>query len=454
LGVGALAFVLPLILDIPGLDPAGERMLAVFLLAVVLWVTEAVPLYATATLIISGQILLISDQAVAELPAAFEPPAFASFYQALAHPVLMLFLGGFFLAEGAAKFTLDRNLARVLLKPFGSSPRMVMLGLMLITAVLSMFMSNTATAATMIAVVLPVLGGLPPEDRLRTGMALSIPIAANVGGIGTPVGTPPNAIALGVLADAGIGITFVDWMVLAVPFMLVVLGVAWLMLGRLYRSEEARLEVDIRSDFDRSPAALVFYATFVATVALWLTEPFHGVDSNVVGFLPVVVLLCTRVFDADDLRRVRWDVLWLVAGGLALGTGVSATGLDAWMVGLVGWEALAPTLLVIVLAGIALALSTLISNSATANLLLPLGLTLAASEAVAVEPLLAGVLIAIGCSLAMALPISTPPNAVAYSTGLVTTRDLAVMGAIVGAVGLLLYAVAAPWIWQQLGLVT
>ena len=447
-----VVFVLPLVLQPDGLDAAGHRMLGVFLAAIVLWVTEAVPLHATAVAIIGAEILLISDAAVLPIPAEFEAPPFADFYAALANPVLMLFLGGFFLAEGAAKYSLDRNLARVLLRPFGTSPRGIMLGLMLITAVLSMFMSNTATTATMTAVVLSVTATLPPGDRLRTGLALSIPIAANVGGIATPVGTPPNAIALGGLAEAGITITFLEWMLATLPFMLLTLAAAWLLLGRLHRSPTKSINLSIEGQFETSRPAVIFYVTFVLTVGLWLTEPLHGVSSQVVGFFPVVVLLATRVFGVPEIQNVRWDVLWLVGGGIALATGMSAAGVDAWIVGLVEWEVLPTAGLLVVLALIALGLSTTISNSATANLLVPIGLTMAMSDAVAVNPLLAGIIIAVGCSLAMALPISTPPNAIAYATGAVSTRHLAVAGLAVGAIGLALFLGVAPLLWDLLGI--
>ena len=446
-----IAFVAPIVAQPDGLDAAGHRMLGVFLAAIVLWITEAIPLHATAVLIIGAEILLISDATVLPLPAEYDAPPFADFYAALANPVLMLFLGGFFLAEGAAKYRLDRNLARVLLRPFGASPAGIMLGLMIITAVLSMFMSNTATAATMTAVVLSVTASLPPGDRLRTSLALSIPIAANVGGIATPVGTPPNAIALGGLSGAGITITFLEWMLATLPFVLATLLVAWLLLRRLHPSPTTRLELGMEGEFDTSRPALLFYGVFAVTVALWLTEPLHGINSQVVGFVPVVVLLATRVFGVAELQNIRWDVLWLVGGGIALATGMAATGLDQWLVGQVAWEALPIAGLLVVLALIALGLSTTISNSATANLLVPIGITLAMSEAVDIDPLLAGLIIAVSCSLAMALPISTPPNAIAYATGAVSTRDLAVVGLLVGAAGLILFLGVAPLFWDLVG---
>ena len=451
LTLGVIVFALPYLVEFEGLSVAGHRIFSVFLLAIVLWVTEAIPLHATAALIILLEILLISDKALSSLPAGFEAPAYSTFFAALAHPVLMLFLGGFFLADGAAKFQLDKNMARVLLRPFGDSPQRIMLGLMLITAVFSMFMSNTATTATLLAVVLPVIATLNPEDRLRTGLALSIPVAANIGGLGTPVGTPPNAIAVGSLADAGISISFVQWMIMAIPMMVVILLIAWYLLTRLFPAQEKALQLRIEATFDTSLPAKVFYVTFALTVGLWMTEPLHGISSSIVGFLPVVILLSTRVFSTRDLQSIQWHVLWLVAGGIALGVGVNASGLDLWLVGLVSWESIGQALLILTLAVVALLLSTFISNSAAANLLIPVGLSLALSDAVAADPALAAFFIAVGASLAMALPVSTPPNAIAFSTGAVKTRDLAVAGSIIGVVGLVLYVFVAPLLWDLMG---
>jgi sodium-dependent dicarboxylate transporter 2/3/5 len=444
--------VIPLAFPIGDLSVEGRRMLAIFGAAVVLWVTEAIPLYATAAIIIFSEITLISDEAIVSVSADFDAPAFSSFYGALAHPVLMLFLGGFFLADAAAKFRLDRNLAGVLLKPFGRNPTSLIGGLMVITALLSMFMSNTATTAAMMAVILPVSASLPPADPLRTGLALSIPVAANVGGLGTPVGTPPNAIALGRLADEGIRIDFLTWMALAVPIVIVILGVAWFVIIRQFPAQADEVDVHIGGEFDRSRPARILYVTFAATVLLWLSEPIHGVPATIVGFVPVVVLLATGVMDSDDLRRVNWHVLWLVGGGIALGSGVAASGLDVWLVELVDWSDLPRLALVGGLVLFALVMSTVISNSATANLLIPIGVSLAASEAIDLDPALAAVVIAVACSLAMALPVSTPPNAIAFATGAVATRDLARTGIVLGAIGAVLVAFVAPPVWDTLGL--
>jgi solute carrier family 13 (sodium-dependent dicarboxylate transporter), member 2/3/5 len=445
--VGVAAFVTPLVVDIGGLDAAGSRMLAIFLLAIVLWVTEAIPLVATAVLVILLEVLLISDQALVALEG--EVPAAADYFATLADPVIVLFLGGFLIAHGAGKFDLDRNLAGVLLRPFAGDARRAVLGLMAITAVLSMFVSNTATTATMFAVVLPILAALPAGPA-RTGLALSIPVAANVGGIGTPVGSPPNAIALGALQAQGEGISFVGWMALALPLVVVVLLFAWWFLTRRYIPADTPMELDLSADFDRSPAAVVFYVVAAATILLWLTEPLHGISSSTVGFVPVVALLATQVMDGDDIQALQWPVLWLVAGGIALGAGIGATGLDTWLIGLVAWDRLPLTLLIALLVVVGLGLSTMISNSATANLLVPLALSLAIG--LPIDATAIGVIVAVACSLAMALPISTPPNALAYATGEVDTRAMATSGLLIGGVGAGLLVLVLPRVWSGLGL--
>ncbi|NLJ54279.1 MAG: SLC13/DASS family transporter, partial [Intrasporangiaceae bacterium] len=265
--LAALIAPLPLLLDVPGLEPVGERMLTIFLLAIILWVTEAVPLVATAVLVIFLEVLLISDQALLAVPD--DVPTAASFYATLANPVIILFLGGFLIADAAAKYGLDRNLAAVLLRPFRASGRRTVLGLMIITALLSMFMSNTATTATMFAVLLPVLMALP-KGVGRTGFALCIPVAANIGGIATPVGSPPNAIALAALGERGHTITFLDWMLATLPVMLVLLAAAWWLITWRFVPRDLSVDLDLDAKFDLSTRAVTFYVVAGVTVLLWL----------------------------------------------------------------------------------------------------------------------------------------------------------------------------------------
>ncbi|MCI6410188.1 DASS family sodium-coupled anion symporter [Schaalia hyovaginalis] len=443
-----IAIIVFLFVQLPGLGVEGSRMFGIFLAAILLWVTEAIPLSATAALVIFLEVLFVSNKAL--LPVGEEAPAYTSFFGALANPVIILFLGGFMLADGAAKYKVDRALSAVLLKPFLGRPRLTVMGVMLITALMSMFMSNTATTATMFAVMMPVIMALP-EGGARTGIALSIPVAANVGGMGTPVGTPPNAIALGALQSAGISVTFLEWMLAAVPLMLVVLAVSWLFISWRYVPRDAKFEIDTSAKFDTSRNAKIFYVVAILTILLWMTESLHGISSNIVGFLPVVALMVTKVMGGDDLRALDWPVLWLVAGGIALGSGVGSTGLDAWLLGSIRWETIPTVLLILTLALVGWVTSNVISHSASANLLVPMGMGLAMTISTPAAQI--AIVLALGCSLGMCLPISTPPNAIAYSTGTTPTREMVVVGVVVGVVGVLLLAFVAPLTWGPLGVI-
>ncbi|MCU9996853.1 SLC13/DASS family transporter [Mobiluncus mulieris] len=454
--LGAIVFVLPLTIDIPHLDEPGERMLAIFLLAIVFWITEPIALSATAVLVIGLEVIMVSDRALVDptlgdAALADQVASYKSYFATLANPVIILFMGGFMIADGAAKYGLDKNLAAVMLKPFPKNARLTTLGLMLITAVLSMFMSNTATTATMFTVVIPILATLP-KGKTRAGVALSIPLAANVGGIGTPVGTPPNAIAIGALAEKGITISFIQWMILAIPFMLVVLFASWVFLSLMFIPKNAEINIEMSTSWNRSFAAVLFYIVAGTTILLWMTEFIHGVSSTVVGFLPVVVLLSLRVMTGEDIKKLDWPVLWLVAGGIALGEGVGATGLGTWMVGSIPWDSFSPMLIVAVTSLIGFAIANVISHSASANLLIPLAVTLAVSLE-SVDTMTVAVTVAIACSLGMSLPISTPPNAIAYSTGEVKVKEMATLGIVVGSVSTIVLVLVMPPLWQLLGLV-
>ncbi len=191
---------------------------------------------------------------------------------------------------------------------------------------------------------------------------------------------------------------------------------------------------------------------FIVTVLLWMTESFHGITSSVVGFVPVVVLLVTGVLTERDLQKVQWHVLWLIAGGIALGRGIVDSGLDRWVIDLISWETFGSAIIIAAFALAALALASVMSHSASANLIVPIGISLAASPSLDLDPLMVGFMIAIGASLAMALPISTPPNAIAYSSGFIKTADMAKTGILIGVVGLLIYLVVSPLLWSAMGL--
>ena len=367
-----------------------------------------------------------------------------SIFATFADPIIILFLGGFFLADAATKFRLDINLARVLLKPFGTNPRYVLLGLMSVTALFSMFMSNTATAAMMLALLTPVLALFKPEDRGRAAFALCIPIGANVGGIGTPIGTPPNAIALKFMQENGWNVTFGDWMMFGVPFVIIMLLIGWFLLLKMFPIDQKSLDLakEMKGKFMTTPKAWVVYITFIVTILLWvIPKQYHGLDANSVAIVPIAVFSVTGVITKKDLKSMSWDVLWLVAGGFALGVALGETKLANDLINSIPFAEWNSMALIVGASLICLFMATFMSHTATAALLMPIMASVAAGMVAGGSmdaPGAIGLLvtIAFASSLGMALPISTPPNAMAYATGHVEQKGMAISGTILCLIGL------------------
>lgn len=364
-----------------------------------------------------------------------------------ADPVVMLFLGGFVLAIMAERFGLDVTLAKSLLSVFGTKPKMVLLGFLIIISVFSMFMSNTATAAMMLAFLAPVLHKLPSDDKGKIGLALSIPIAANLGGIGTPIGTPPNATAKGYLEQAGIDVSFGDWCVHMIPYVIIMILLAWILLLVFFPFKTQKLVLEIpANDKKKDWKSKLVWATFIITILLWATEQLHHISSNVVALIPLAVFTATGLFGKEEIKEINWSVLWLVAGGFALGYLLQDTGLAKVLITAIPFGSMSVILVLVVAGFVCYFLSNFISNSATAALLIPILIVVAEGMA---DPAAANnaafiamggtqamiIFIAVCASIAMLFPISTPPNAIAASTGLVETKDMAKIGIIIGVVG-------------------
>lgn len=322
---GVMLFIAVFLFDLPGMSFAGRITGAIFLLAAIFWITVPIPIYATSMLIIFLQMLLLStdglflgNEGVAG-NEAYLPPSASTFYATLASPVIILFLGGFALAAAIVKNGLDRQLMFILLKPFGHCPKRICLGLILVTALLSSFMSNTATTAMMITVILPIIAQVERTDPFRKAIALAIPVGANIGGIATPIGTPPNAIILANLREHGIIVTFSEWMAMAIPLVLVVLFIAWRVLLFLFPPRLERFILTAKKEKALGRNGVLTYWIFGLTVFLWITEKWHGVPATVVAFMPLALLLTLCILDKHDIQRFSWDVLWLIAGGFRSG---------------------------------------------------------------------------------------------------------------------------------------
>jgi len=402
-------------------------MAGIFVLAALLWVTEALPLFATSLLVIGLQCVLLAN------PGGWPglgfssgaSPSYRTILNTAADPVLVLFFGGFVLAQAAVNERVDRAMSALLLRPFGGHPRWMLLGIMLSTLLFSMWMSNTATATMMLALVSPMLVALPPKEPFRKALVLAIPFTANIGGMGTPIASPPNAVAVGFLQDSGYKVAFLDWMLVAVPLTLGLTLFTWIVLLRFFAPATAGLRLESASEKLTARGWLVG-GVFTATVLLWMSDQWHGLPPAVVALLPAVVLTATGVFTREDLSRLEWRILILIAGGISLGMGMQLTGLDQVIVrSLPTGGAGALSLLAALVLGTML-VGTFMSNTAAANLFLPIGIssaTLAGSNGL--HPVQAAMSIALAASMSMALPISTPPNALAYAKGEFTTREMA-----------------------------
>lgn len=435
------------------LNPLEIRVIGVFVMAALFWILQPFPIWSTSMLVIVLMIITMSDSSLSMFRVdGVTMISHKSVMATFANPIIMLFLGGFFLAAAATKYKLDLNLARVLLKPFGKNPKFVLLGLMLITAVFSMFMSNTATAAMMLAILAPVLKLFDENDRGKAAFALAIPLGANIGGMGTPIGTPPNAIALGALNDAiargdlaANPVSFGQWMAFGVPYVIILMVIAWVLLMKIYpiKMKEMILNIEGAGKFDTSPKAIIVYITFVLCVLLWVTgKGVHGINDNAIAMIPMAVFALTGVITKKDLNEMSWDVLWLVAGGFALGVGLNATGLAAHLIKTIPFASWSPVALMVGCGIICLFMANFMSHTSTATLLVPI----LCAVGIACQDNLTGlggvtallVSVAFASSLGMSMPISTPPNALAHATGYTDTKGMAITGVVMGLVGLVL----------------
>lgn len=455
----------PATYGLPGISLVEQRMVAIFLTAAILWLSEAIPTWCTSVLIIVVMLLTVSDSSLwffAVDPSATDPTAAAlgtqisykSIMACFADPIIMLFMGGFVLAIGVEKVGLDVAMAKLLLKPFGKKPAMVLLGFILITALFSAFISNTATAAMMLAFLAPVLRSMPSGNgsKGKIALAMAIPLGANIGGIATPIGTPPNGLAQKYLNDPAViqqlqekgieasRVEFADWVMAMTPITLLILAIGWAALLLLFPFKKGEtIEIKIEGHARKGYKTWVVGVTFALTVLLWFTGKYNGLDANVVALVPICCLCLTGLLSKKDLEKINWSVLWMVAGGFALGLGFNKSGLATNFVNAIPFSEWSPLVVLISSGLICWILSNFISNSATAALLIPIlcavgvGMGPALVEVGGFKTLIMAT--AMAASLAMTLPISTPPNAIASSTGIIPQFDMAKAGLIIGIVG-------------------
>ncbi len=452
----ALAFLPPY----PGLEEAGRWTLGIIAFCGLLWMTEAIPAFAVALLGIGLQIMILGAPGGMLFPDG-TGGEWERFVEPWASPSMWLFFGGFILAKAAARTGLDREIAVHLFRAAGSRPDRVLLTAMGTTFVFSMFLSNTATAAMMIAILGPMLAN---SDSTRASRALIIGVAfsANIGGMGTIIGTPPNAIASGLL-DGVHSVDFLRWMLFGLPPAFLLLVGLSIPLARQVRSADFSMPVssqgrehhwtpgDHEEEFPPRWQRWTVLAVFAVTISLWLSGGWHSIPTAVVSFVPIVILSITGVIRGTEVRSLDWDILILLAGGLSLGVGVSESGLAEWLAGRIDSFAIPNWMMAMLFCFLTLLLSNFMSNTAAANILIPIGIATGLSSGGSTEAAAFAIPMALSASTAMCLPISTPPNAIAYASGRLHARDFLLPGLAVGLAAVPLTAVWSRLLLQWMG---
>jgi solute carrier family 13 (sodium-dependent dicarboxylate transporter), member 2/3/5 len=418
----------------PGFNDSQVYVLFLLFFAIGLWLTEAIPAFAVSLFIIAFLVFALGNKYFNS-----QPEDIAKYVNTFSSSVIWLMLGGFFLASAMTKTKLDQALFKFTLKISGSNPRNLLVGLMLTTMVASMLMSNTATTAMVIAAIMPLLASLGKGSGFSKALLLGIPIAAATGGMGTIIGTPPNAIAAGALENAGITIDFIEWMKYGVPLTLALTAISCFVLIRMFIKDKSPISLDFlkNQESSNSPEFLrqrrIVIVVIIITVGLWLTSSLHGIRTAAICAVPLVFLTVTRVLEGKDIRELPWDTLLLVAGGLSLGVALEQSGLlNHYAQKLISMD-INNIVLMFIFAFLTMLVSNIMSNTAASTVMIPLGMAILVGFKAEIA-----MIIALSASTAMFLPVSSPPNAIAYSTGLLEQKDFRIGGILVGLLGPLL----------------
>lgn len=458
----ALAVVMLAMPHPAGLTPVGWAVAAVAVLMAVWWMTEAIPIAATALL----PVALLPILGVASVQAACRP---------YADPLVLMFLGGFILAKAIERWSLHERLAASLCGFVGNAPARQLAGLMAATAFLSMWVSNTASAMVMLPVGQAMAVSMmrqrahasdSEKSDASAAMMLAIAYAATIGGMATLIGTPPNALFAAYMQSAhGVSIGFAQWMSVGLPTALVLLGVAWLVLTRFaFRLPTTPLTPGAAmADATPTGAAplsreqLSVLVVLAATALAWTGSPLLKhllpglpiTDAGIAVTAAIVLFALPRrggggqaLLEWKDVATLKWDVLILVGGGLSLADAISASGLGQWIGdGLGGLRHIAFPLLVLLVMFVIVFLGELASNTAVAAIFLPVAGAIAVG--IGEAPIALALPVVLAASLGFMLPVATPPNAIVYSSGLVSSGRMLRTGAILDVVATLVVAAVA-----------
>ena len=414
-------------------DPTLARATIIAAAYLVLCLSEVVPPFVpTIVLLVVTPLLLRPLSERFELGAVLHWPA---------EPIIALFAGGMALGVAAQKHGVAASIAALVLRIAGARARNLVALVMIGTAVLSMWMSNIAAAAMMIAALRPLTQAPTVSASFRRGALLAIAVGANLGGIATPIGTGANGIAIAAV-DSQYAISFLQWMAFAVPLVAAMLVVAFvLVVARTRVAGELAVLIAAPASLGRAGQAVV--VLFFMAVAAWLSEPLHGVSAPLVALAVTAVLFGTGLLEGDDLGLLDWSTLGLIAGGLCLGRLIEEAGLLS-SVADVPWNDYPRVARIGGLVFASAVMSAVMSNTATVALLVPLGLAVDPSPSTAIA-------IAIGASFGMPFTISTPPNAMVYGTGDVPSRDLLWIGVPLMLIGCMVVTLTGPLVLHVYG---
>ena len=401
----------------PSLAPQGRVVLAILFVAAALWLSEVLPLFITS-FIVAFLLIVWGGFGTSEV--------FRPFFD----PIIVLFLGGFILARAFSRYKLDQLISQRILQVVGHRTTPIMLAMMALSAILSMWMSNTASAALLLPIAIEILttSGVQEEDPLWKRFPLAVAYAATLGGLGTLIGSPPNALAQRFLSEGGLVLSFLDWMIYMLPLVVILLPVILIVLTFLFKSDVKSLEVRPRELGKLGPKAKFVAIITLLCMVLWLTSRQTGLSSYVVALIPIIVFFTFDILDEEDLKKLHWETLILFGGGITLGEAVSAAGVDAFiansLAGLI--TGLTPLVLLIVIGFVGLIMTVIASNTGAAVLMMPIVLGLA--RELGLDPLPIVLVTTCGVSLDFILPVGTPPSALAYSTGHIETKEMARAG--------------------------
>ena len=463
MAAGPILFAIVLLIPAPSSVPEQAwSVVALIAWMIAWWVTEAVPIAVTSLL----PALLPPLLGVLTPKEATEP---------YAEPVIFLMLGGFMIAVAIEQWGLHKRFAWGIMAAVGPSPGRLLLGIMLATAFLSMWISNTATVMMMVPLGIAITTQFATQESSKRGLGFSaalmlgIAFAGSAGGMGTLIGSPPNAIFAGVAKESlGRSIGFGEWFIFALPVAIILLVFVWAVIYFMVRRRGVTFGGDVREMVKEERAALGRIAgaelrvliVFVLVAVAWIIRPFvlgdlvPNLTDTAIALSGAVLLFLIpsgrtrgeRLLDWGSAKRINYGVLILMGGGLSLARSVKDSGLGDWLVeSLSGLDVLSLGLILLITCAIVSILTQFVSNTAVATLFLPISISISESLGVAPLPLMATV--ALAASAAFVTPVATPPNAIVFASGEVSIGQMAKAGLIVNVVAILLVALMSL-VWQ------